>query len=196
MHDLNIIGFGFLQSLLVFLLAHTFLHRCDQMRYDILYSAWPIFSLITCFWHHLSPLRTIRFTAGSMTFFLYRLIQETWPSAWIQLPCAYRWLLLAASLSPDLQHQLQRLITKKHFNRYCSLPLPPPQFLHLHPCPHISSQKQAQLPRHLYFMPKWGRAPQDSFSPSPLHSIPSRSQHIMLNTVWSLPCSRWKGRRQ
>lgn len=32
MHDLNIIGFGFLQSLLVFLLTHTFLHRCDQMR--------------------------------------------------------------------------------------------------------------------------------------------------------------------
>ena len=48
-----------------------------------------------------------------MTFFLYRLIQETYPSAWIQLPCAYRWLLLAASLSPDLPtHQLQRLITK------------------------------------------------------------------------------------
>ena len=31
-HDLNITGFGFLQSLLVFLLMHTFVHRCDQMH--------------------------------------------------------------------------------------------------------------------------------------------------------------------
>ena len=136
-----------------------------------------------------------------MKFFLYVLIQETHPCAWIQLPCAYRWLLLAASLSPDLPtHQLQRLITKNvsieaaHYH-------PTPQFLHLHLLPSHLKPKAGPASKTCTFsyascLSK-GRAPYySSFLslPSGFHTIQFRSQHTMLtSTVRSLSLQQTEG---
>lgn len=65
------------------------------------HTAWPFWSnhlfLTSC-----SPLGATGFIAGSYEILSYVLIQEIYPFTWIQLLCTYRWLLLAASLSPDL----------------------------------------------------------------------------------------------
>ena len=64
MHYLNITVFGFLRSLLVFLLMHTFLHRCDQMCMTFYILLGPFWSshlfLTSC-----GPLRATEFIAGS-----------------------------------------------------------------------------------------------------------------------------------
>lgn len=176
---------------------HTFLHSCDRICMTF-YILLGHFDLITCFWHFVVLSEQQGSLLGPMEFFLYVLIQETYPFTWIQLPCAYRWLLLAASLSPDLPaHQLQRLTTKNILIDTVHYHPPPPNSstftitITSQAKRMSSSQNQFLL---LYFISKeepWSTA---STSLPPLDSTPSSQEPTHCSQVQSNPSSGWKGR--
>lgn len=119
-----------------------------------------------------------------MEFFLYVLIQETYPFTWIQLPCAYRWLLLAASLSPDLPaHQLQRLTTKNilidtvHYHP--PPPIPPPSLLQSHLKPNACPAPKTSSFSSISYLRKSPGAQRPPPSLLWTQHLPARSQHTV-----------------